>query len=472
MNIYKNKYIKYKNKYLELKKGGTLDSENDLLKNYYIISSHNTYLESNQLIGTTNIFCYLNFIKKYGGGCVEFDIIKIMKKDGNEDVIISHKNTLSESIYLREILSGIYTILNDTKINKYGPVILSFDNKSINKYCEHQIIWKLLKEILKEYLYTNYEEENLTISNVKNKVLIKWKQSTKICNCDCNCAKNCKDKCITESKKKCIDTNLFKINENIEIESKQIESKKIESKERWTHLNQFNTESHTPPEYNLTDYNKLSKNSKNIISKYIKLTKTKFIRVYPHGKNVLSGNYDFYKNLILGIQLIALNIQKQDIQTMTQMEFFRNGCLRKKPECLIEDNNIDNNIDNIITKILTKEDYTLIFDNDLKYIKIYVYDSQNYLELKNNKIKISILKNFKQIYIKCIYNNNKYKGSITLNENINYLYKIDKYSINNCNWFSDKNLKDKIQLRCELNENEKIFKCNIKHITDDTISQH
>jgi phosphatidylinositol phospholipase C delta len=104
----------------------------DRLIDYHIISSHNTYLEGNQLTGKTNIDCYINFLKLFGGGCIEIDIIKIDTNQlGEAEIIVGHYKTLSGELLLSSIFEAIREYLNDVENKKLGPVIISFDNKYI-----------------------------------------------------------------------------------------------------------------------------------------------------------------------------------------------------------------------------------------------------------------------------------------------------------------------------------------------------
>jgi len=290
-------------------------NDNDRLIDCYIASSHNTYLVGDQLFGAADIHCYLNFIKKYGGGCVEMDIVSMKENKGKEDVYIKHTGTGTGGLFLRDILSGIKDIINTTNQKMSGPVILSFDNKDITSFKDHQKIWNIFKETLVDILYDKFDDNNLFIKDIKGKVLIKWTEDHK-----CTC---------TESECKiCTGKHLFK---PIDIKTKH-----------WTHLTHGSTNpsNHTYSySHKSSDNNEKDKEDKKKEEEEIKkgvkpvynknITKEYFIRIYPPGSNFFSGNYPFMKYIQDGVQLVALNIQTHDFHTMFQMEFFRNGCLRK-----------------------------------------------------------------------------------------------------------------------------------------------
>ena len=167
------KYLKYKKKYLLLKtkiSGGvdnTLSTE--ILSDYFIASSHNTYLEGDQLISKSNTICYKNFLEFFGGGCIELDLIKY--NEDIDDVEIKHQYTLTSIIYLR----GVLEIIKDF-ISKHPEsfIILSIDNKIKGKVLKK--IYKIFEKVLDNYLYET-KSTNYKINDIKGKVLLKWNKN-------------------------------------------------------------------------------------------------------------------------------------------------------------------------------------------------------------------------------------------------------------------------------------------------------
>jgi len=435
---YREKYLKYKNKYINLQKyylqlmrGGNVPTPDDKLINCYIASSHNTYLVGNQLTGATDINCYLNFIKKYGGGCVEMDIVKMEQNKDKEDVYIKHSGTFSSGLFLRDILTGIKNIINNPKQKMSGPVILSFDNKDIKSFENHQKIWKIFEETLGDILYDKFDDNNLFIKDIKGKVLIKWPE-------DHTC------KCTETQCAMCEGKHLFK---PIAIKTTH-----------WTHLTHGSTNSsnHTysyshkssdKKEKDIEEEKKeeeeIKKGEKPEYNK--KITTEYFIRIFPPGGNFLSGNYPFMKYIQDGVQLVALNIQTQDFHTMFQMEFFRNGCLRKKPDWIIKLKNPPKKYYNV----------TIPGASD---IQIYKDDSDHKINIKTpgDNFTIEVNDGLELIFIKLNYNKIHYKGAITLNEKTNTLYNIPKYATNTCNWFTENELNkfNPISFESTFNENK------------------
>ncbi|KAG8945509.1 Phospholipase C [Tulasnella sp. 419] len=71
------------------------------LSEYYISSSHNTYLVGNQLIGVSTIEGYIRALLQ-GCRCVELDVY-----DGDREPVIRHGNTLTTNVPLRQVAQAI-----------------------------------------------------------------------------------------------------------------------------------------------------------------------------------------------------------------------------------------------------------------------------------------------------------------------------------------------------------------------------
>jgi hypothetical protein len=95
------------------------------LSYYYMYSSHNTYLESDQLIGKSSVNRYINDLLR-GVRCVELDTWN--GPDG--DPIIKHGGTLTSTILFLDVIKAIKTFA--FVVSPY-PVVLSIEN-----HCNHQ----------------------------------------------------------------------------------------------------------------------------------------------------------------------------------------------------------------------------------------------------------------------------------------------------------------------------------------------
>lgn len=167
---YKEKYLKYKYKYTKLKKKiNNIGGENDYLSDYFIASSHNTYLEGDQLFSKSNLDCYKNFLEFFGGGCIELDLINY--DAAKDDVEIKHEYTLTSIVYLTDVLMIIRTFIEK---NQNSFIILSIDNKIKDKNIKKA--YNIFEKILDKYLY-NLIKPDYTINEIKGKILLKWNKN-------------------------------------------------------------------------------------------------------------------------------------------------------------------------------------------------------------------------------------------------------------------------------------------------------
>ncbi|EUR71871.1 hypothetical protein PFBG_02897 [Plasmodium falciparum 7G8] len=140
------------------------------LCNYWINSSHNSYLARKQIFSTSNIEQYI-YILLDGCRCVEFDCYYF-----NKNIVVYH------GFYGYKLTSSI--LFCDTLIacKMFGfttspyPIILSLEIHCKNKH--KNLIAKILISILGNQLYipkTTDEINNITPNNCKNKFLVKYK---------------------------------------------------------------------------------------------------------------------------------------------------------------------------------------------------------------------------------------------------------------------------------------------------------
>jgi hypothetical protein len=421
---------------------------------------------SSQLAGTADISCYINFLKHFKGGCIEIDPLhhKLVKKDCINpvpDITVGHHKTFTGTILLSDILIGIRELLEMPDVIT-DPIIISFDNKDLIKYEEHQIVWSLLFGILGSHLYLEFNNTQFKLQDIKRKVLIKWKQ--------CN-----KKKCLNydaKSSKDCKCTQLIK--PNTKILGNLINPRKIT--DMWTHMNDFNTKS-------LEANNKFTRNLRKIqdfIDKYstkvstqmssgvVNLSTRKFLRKFPSKYNVSSGNYNFLIHIIYGMHMVALNIQNPDIHTMMMIEFFRDGSLRLMPSWIRNPPALIN---------IPTIEYHIYFNKNY-FSSIYVCDEleeeklKKCLKEKDKKVKkinndnifiVTVTAEIEMIYVKLQFQNSPWHGGITLNRTDNCLYFL-KNTGQNCKWFTNLK-KGKLNIRLELESSKVSADGNtIKHL--------
>ena len=451
---YYNKYLKYKNKYNNLKiQNMNASEEDDYLTNYWIASTHNTYLSGNQLTGVADINCYTNFIRKFKGGCVELDTIDI-SGDG-DDINVYHIMTYTGVLSLRAILIALKQTIIKIGDKMTGPVILSFDNFVKN----YDLIWAIIFESLRivpsdlnqhtnlidtkftvgdSLLYNPKQDYNkIKLKDCKGKFIIKWGECNYLKECPvppCNCG-----------------TSITSPNQKYNFMSEH----------NYIHIAKGLNE------YNIWSYEsgRITIGQRKILIKYptptdIDLTflwtycKDHYIRIYPKGINIASGNFPIIPYLIHGVQMVALNIQKQDLYTMTLCEIFKNSCMIKKPVSLKDSFHPRITINSIncpsynITQIIGPNDihytrFPIIIENLNLLFPIFYIELEKIELIELSEVaevaevaELAELADFTGTFTLPIIDG---KHSIKINA-----YKND--NILNCNWFAN----ESISINCDI----------------------
>ena len=310
-------------------KSYTIDTSRPLNK-YFIFSSHNTEIESSQIFGKhSKTFISCGHIKsqehskisidlykknKYHptGGCLEIDINDL------SDNAVGHFSYSNSTVSLTNYILDIYLnyafqkrVSSDVTVKKQ-PLIINFDTTALNitskaknsvksffmgkTYENHKAIHDFLiteinkaKEMLighKSYnhvddiFYTDViQQDNMpTLNKITNKILFRWDKNYNY-----------------ENNNNARDSLCINIPKQDEIESSKTKRKSISK--------------------SFTSKDKLER-----IFKFKKSNNNNLLRVYPNSGSI---NYDWVSYILLGINMIALNIHHIDYFNISYQIFFK-----------------------------------------------------------------------------------------------------------------------------------------------------
>lgn len=310
---------------------------NRSLSEYWINSSHNTYLTGDQFQSRSSVEMYMNALHR-GCRCLELDCFDGYRDSDNTPVpMVYHGLTITSKIMFFDIIDAIKLFLNSNQ--DCYPIILSLENHCSLPFQESMASYMI--SVFGESLYIPNEaslhEPLPSPEELKGKILLKGRRITdkkedyyqgSAFDTDSD-----DDDSVIEGKETVGDRDDMPLSPKSNV-SRQASVSFSPELSRITifhgvHMNSFEESKQKGKDcmlsINESKARKLNR-SKEYRAEWIDYNKTHLSRVYPSGKRVDSSNFNPIAPWSKGVQMCALNIQTPDAaRRLNDGRFRQNG---------------------------------------------------------------------------------------------------------------------------------------------------